>query len=181
MKYSELLNKKIVSIFDGKNEGIIKSFSINKNYRISNLFLDNDKILETKKIFKIGNDCLLIKNSNVFLIATLAQNNNFLGKEVFDLDGNFLGKICDINISNKFEIKSFLTNKTEFSNKQIVCNKTSIIINTKDTHFNLNHFKPSKNIINKKSTQQVMITKQIPIKAVSQNFLIKKHYTKTNL
>ena len=75
MRLSDLQNKDIVSVSDGKNIGSIIDVNINNNGNIESLVIeankkflsfnkDNDYIIDWKDITKIGEDVILVHKKN---------------------------------------------------------------------------------------------------------------------
>ena len=178
MNYCELINKKIISIFDGKIYDFKIEGIFNKQHKLSKFLLFNElnqtKTIDIKDIFKIG-EYLIIKNDKKFFVTTTEKTENFLNKTVFDIDGNCFGKVLDYVLDDKFFITKIITEKTEFSPDKIITNKEIIIINCENTNFKQFHFKPKTKIeIEKIPAQKVVITNKIPIKVTSPGILGKK-------
>ena len=93
MNFTKLIGMTVVSAYDGKSEGFISDVVFNKNYtQIKSLVIVNNleekQILNTNKVYKLGEDIILIKNSSAFIVGTLQENKNgIINKQTYDING----------------------------------------------------------------------------------------------
>ncbi len=177
MNYSTLINKDVISIYDGQTIGktLFGIFGKQKLLKLVIQHNDSNIILDVKNIFSFKFDNIMIKNNTNLVIAQSENQNHFLQKNVVSVLGQNLGNIVDIIFDEKFFITKIITNKTEFCLRDIVTNKEKIIINDKNGSYKNFQFAPKKKIeIAKNLNQKVQITTKIPIKVTSGSFLIGK-------
>ncbi len=179
MKYTNLIGQKVVSIFDGKIDSYVIDILFSKNGKISKIILadienENSKVLEFKNIFCFGKDCIMVKNCEKILVGEFSNKNPLINKDVFDVTGNFLGKVCEIEIIDYY-ISKICTESNSFDIKDIISLSGVIVIN-KNTKFKKHNFSPKKqNILNTKSSQPVtVLSSKIPIKVTAHTYLVGK-------
>ncbi|MBR1925419.1 MAG: hypothetical protein IJ837_01015 [Clostridia bacterium] len=177
MNYTNLINKKVVSVYEGKVEGIVFEILFNKNFKLTKLIIKTSdeqfKTLNTKDVFCFD-ECIVIKNNSKLIVSENENKESYLNKEVITLDGKILGTVVDLNIEN-LKIKEILTLKTAINPEKIVSNNNIIIVNNSEKTYKKHQFKPKNKIIIKQSNnQKVVITSKIPIKVVPNNSLIGK-------
>ena len=177
MNYTQLLNKEVISIFDGQKCGKVHCGNFNHSGKLSSLIIsDNEKFqtLDIKDIFACANDCIMIKNNTKLIVANHA-NNKLLHKEVFTISGKCVGHVSDIIVNEKFYIDKIITNSAEFSFNQIIKNNNIIVINDENSHYKPHQFAPKAMVTAKSIPQQkVVITTKIPIKVNSKSFFLGK-------
>ena len=177
MNYTNLLNKNVISIFDGAVCSKIRQGVI-KNGRLVYLVLQNDDkkiILKVKDIFSYSFDSIMIKNKQKLIITNNENEPSFLDKEVFTATGKQMGKVVDIIFNEHFVVQKIITEKCEFDSQKIIVNNDIIIINEQNSNYHLKNFKPTNKInIPEKPEQKVVITSKIPIKVIAGNFLVGK-------
>jgi len=183
MNYKNLIGQKIISIYDGKIDSYVIDAVFKDNRKLSKFIIadienETQKILEIKNIFHLGLDGILISNVNKLIIAEYDYSKNlYMNKEIFDVNGNNLGKVVDIQLSQKLEIEKFITTKGFFEPHQIINVNYIIIINNSQTKYKKWRFAPKKSVITQATaTQPVTINAtQIPLRVISShNSLIGK-------
>jgi len=183
MNYKNLIGQKVISIYDGKIDSYVIDAVFKDNRKLSKFIIadienENQKILEIKNIFHLGSDGILISNVNKLIIAEYDYSKNlYMNKEIFDIEGNDLGKVTDIQLSQKLEIENFITTKGNFEPNQIININSIIIINTAQTKYKKCSFAPKRSVITQATaTQPVTInTTKIPLRVISShNSLIGK-------
>lgn len=177
MNYKDLIGQRVISIYDSKVDSYVIDAIFTNNKKLSKFVIvdmenENQKLLETQNVFKIGKGGILIRSSNKLIIAEYAYSKNlYMNKEVFDIQGNSLGKISDISLTQNLEIEQFLTTKNSFKPKQIINVDSIIIINTPNSNYKKSNFTPKKSsVAQTPSMQSVTIhTAKVPIKVLSSN------------
>ncbi len=151
MRYlSELVSKKVLNLYSGKVEGTVKDICFNDGYKkIEYLkIFDNDEeeyIINTNKIYKFGQDSIVIKNAEAMTLSLnlKEKNNNIINYDIFSTSGDFLGKVKDIEFNDKFQTQAIISNETKFSPSQIINVGENVIINDNDkVRIRLSNFKP---------------------------------------
>ena len=147
---SEIISKQVLNIYSGKMEGTIVDAYFDKSFKkiIKLKIFDEDEeeyFLETNKIYTIGKDVCVIKNSVPvlpILNQVALQTNSLVNKQVFSTIGQDLGKIVDVEINNKFEVTSYKTTSTEINPNKILNIAQNIVVNLENKKINLSNFKP---------------------------------------
>lgn len=190
LKLSEIISLPIINLFELKIEGTVENVYIHPTTRkIAYLKIYNEEreeysVLELKNIYKIGKDAVLIANSNKL---TLFENKELILEKMvcplnsfcFDLSGNILGKINEINIE-KNTLHSIETEQNSYPATNIygLSNAVTLIGNNK---VKINRFSPKTkfSFSKAKTAQKVKIESAIPQKEITNyEFLLKRKLTK---
>ena len=112
MQLSEILSKPVLSLYDGTNEGFVINACFNSDLKKLKYLLvsgteqedqETIYIIDVNNIFKIGQDAVMIKNNASLELATnldgLYIPNNPINSNAYTVDGNSLGSIKDITLS----------------------------------------------------------------------------------
>lgn len=193
-KISDLLGKPILSIFDGQLEGFVKSVYFNKKFEKLcwiEFFDDStqeEKIINAKNIYHVGNDALTIKNNDDIYLENLVFNDciNPINLDLYSVDGNKIGKIVDITINEKFLVENIVLTESKIISQKNILNAGKNVVLYKDENENIkvSNFKNKVKITSRKTTNKVKImqtkTKPLPTKIVTKNydFLIGKKIDK---
>lgn len=190
LKLSEIISLPIINLFELKIEGTVENVYIHPTTRkitylkIYNEERDEYSVLELKNVYKIGKDAVLIANSNKL---TLFENKELILEKMvcplnsfcFDLSGNILGKINEINIE-KNTLHSIETEQNSYPATNIygLSNAVTLIGNNK---VKINRFSPKTkfSFSKAKTEQKVKIKSAIPQKEITNyEFLLKRKLTK---
>lgn len=161
IKLSDFIAKPVLSIYEGVNEGVIKTAFFDKKYNKLKYFvmfddMDNEmeeKVLSIDKIYSAGQDAIMVRNDSS--INLLSEVKDKFGKEnpinfsVYNLNGSFIGKISDIKMNDKFNMESFiLSDNTEISIQSFLSSScATMIVKNNESNAMLHHFKPKNNIL----------------------------------
>lgn len=165
-KISNILGKPIISIYDGMMEGYIKNILVDKKMKkvvyfcIFNDESQEEKLVNSNDIYSISHDSLMIKNNeNISLAETIMiEHINPIGFKVFDLNGNFDGKIVDILFDDKFEIEKIFMQEEKILDKKNILNVgNNLIIKNSKKNVKLSSFKPKTKIIGNIETKDVKV------------------------
>lgn len=138
MKLSQLVGKKVFSLYDAKFIGTIFSVTFSTSYeKIKGIYFfdeeDNEFYIDAKNIYNIG-EIVVIKNSSKF--TSLFPTNlpiSIIGKNAITTDGEIM-TIVDCMFDEKYNISSFITEKEKTMNPKtiklvsscVVCSEISI-------------------------------------------------------
>lgn len=179
MKYTSLIGKKVVSVYDGKIDSYVLNITFNKLGKISKFIVsdiaeENTKIITLKNIFKIGENAILVGNLTKFIVSDINSNFSYIGKEVFCTDGCSLGKVLDIEITNN-KICKIETENGNFELKDIISQNEVIVIN-KNTHYKKFNFSPkhTKSVLTESTEKVSILSTKIPVRITSHNLVGKK-------
>ena len=121
-RITEFLGKPVISLLEGNIEGYVKNVVFDKTLKKVKylvIFEDNEfqdeKMLETSKIFNIGENAIVIKNNSCLELVKqeALPITNHINCKVYTTLGKYVGIIADIEINNDFATQSvLLTNQT---------------------------------------------------------------------
>ncbi len=157
LKVSNIISSYVVSVYNGQIEGVVSNILFNEKKRAKYLIISqNDEqflVLDTAKIYKIGDGAVIVKNSNTLdLMASkeLEIKNCFspINSIVVSLNGNFLGYVSDIELDEKLNMKNFVVREGEVINLNNIVNisDSAIIISTDEKKPKLGNFKEKSKI-----------------------------------
>jgi len=129
-KISEIISLPVISLYESQYCGIITNILFDykqKKCKYAIIVNENDnipKILKLSDIFKIGKDCIFIKNKTKIQLESnysqeLESLNNPINLNSYNLDGEYLGCCTDIIINNSFYINEIILDS---SKKLPTCN-----------------------------------------------------------
>lgn len=169
-KVSELISKYLVSLFDGKVEGVVENVLFDERTSRAKYFVvyDNDSeekyVLPISAIYSIGSGAISIKNNSYLTLysnlemelkklCTPVNNNAFM------VNGDYLGVVLDCELDEKYFIKNLTLNTGQTINilQLASFNNNTIIIYDKENKVNIKNFYSKKKITNKKDTRVVSI------------------------
>ncbi len=137
-KVSNIISSFVVSVFDGQVEGVVNNILFNNKKQAKYLIISrNDEeffVLDTKDIYKLGNNTVIIKNSSVLNLMDSKEQEikdcfSPINSIVVNINGDFLGYVIDINLDEKFNIISLDSQENKTVNlKQILNLSESAII-----------------------------------------------------
>ncbi|NCB48271.1 MAG: hypothetical protein EOM55_01380 [Clostridia bacterium] len=147
---SNIVSKKVLNLFSGKIEGTIKSLCFNElcsNVASLKMFSEDDDefLIDSKKVYSIGESAIVIKNASA-MISTINQcnpnENSPINLEVYSMTGDYLGQVCDAELSNNLKLNFLITKTHRIRQDQIVNVGGNIIVNTEDKKIRISDFKP---------------------------------------
>jgi len=147
---SEIVSKPILNLFTGKIEGTVSSIIFDDTYKKIKVLkvFDNDEeeyYLDTSKIYNIGKSSVVIKNSEALTLCLnqiTCKENNPINLDIYNVNGDYIGKLTDIELNDKFEVENFISQNTKLKLKNLVNVGENIIVNTTDKQIKLNSLKP---------------------------------------
>lgn len=194
-KVSNIISSYVISIFDGQIEGVVSNILFDEKKKAKYLIISqNDEqfwVLETSKIYKLGEGAVIIKNAthlNLMESKELEIKNCFspINSIVVSIDGNVVGYVSDIELDNKYNIKNFVARDGQLVGLNSIVNMSdSVIITCNEKKPKLSTFK-NKNTIkinNINSEEKVKILEKndtiLPNRIVTNyNFLINRKVSK---
>lgn len=123
-KISSYISKKVISLNDANQIGYVLNIVFDDNLKFFTglIVLDEESentfILQKSDIKAVGEDCVMVKDSNVLEFYISSLSNNPISKIVYDCHGNMLGKVLDVEIVGK-NVKKIITDKCEFPQRFI--------------------------------------------------------------
>lgn len=107
MLASEIVSKKVLSVYEAKYVGIVENVLINKRSHklmFLKIYCETNNeyyLINNKNIYNIGNDAILIKNATCLHLLESMDGwqdkcYNPINTRLFDIKGNKVGMVCDI-------------------------------------------------------------------------------------
>jgi len=156
-KLSEVLSKPILSLFNGRIEGTIKTAIFDKKLQKIKYFTffneneQNDEyIIPSSRIFAIGENALVVKNSSCIEPLSNFEPqinlNNPINLHVFTTKGKSLGNIIDVIFTEKFVVEKFLlSNNTPVNIAELASfSENALIIQDEKEKVNVSKFSEQK-------------------------------------
>ena len=152
MYLSELLQKPILSLYEGELLGNINKvfFDKNKN-KIKNFKILNDDdvsyYLEPKSIYSIGKHATTIKNKQSLVLSLNIDENNLcllpIDVKVYSLQGEYLGIVKDYTFSEKFELENLILDNQQLINISDIASSStnSIVVYYSQERVNISNFR----------------------------------------
>ncbi|MBQ8749892.1 MAG: PRC-barrel domain-containing protein [Clostridia bacterium] len=140
MKFSNLLSKSVLSLYNGSNEGVVISgYFDDKLKKLIALevvsqddsTLTDEYLLFVKNIYNIGQDAITIKNNSLLDLKITAKELNDsspINCLAYKTNGELIGKITDIDFDDKFSIKSFIIEHLELDASKVASHSKGTII-----------------------------------------------------
>ena len=167
-KISDIISTPVISLYEGEHIGIIYNIMFDYRQKKCNfacILNENDNIprlIKFKDIFKIGNDCIFIKNLTCLDLETncekeMEENTNPINLKVYNLSCEFLGTSHDIIVDDNFRISQIVLNNGKIIERNDILNigKSTIIVGS---DVSIQKFKPVvKSITIQNSPKKVMI------------------------
>lgn len=166
-KISNIISMPIISIYESEYFGIVYNVMIDCKYKKIKyicILNENDnipRIVSVDDIYKIGNDCIFIKNKECVSLQInyeheLQKYSNPINLIAYDLEGKYLGIVNDANIDNKNKIEEFIINSKNYKITDILnIGNSALLVNNKK--FDIRKFKPKQSIKIPDNTQKVLM------------------------
>ena len=167
-KISNLIGSSVYTINNCTNCGYVFSFTLNKTKsKITSLLIYDDNLdvnysVPVRKVFSF-NSQVMLKNETALNVIADTYLSTIINAQVFDIFGESLGRIVDIEFDDKFVIKSIITTKCSFLPKQIINYGNDLVfVNSLNTRYPLSFFKPTKKSMIKNNLMSVEVLSTIP-------------------
>lgn len=152
MYISELLEKPILSLYEGELLGNIKRIYFDKTRKkIKSFEIVNDEdisyCLLPKFIYTLGKHAITIKNKqNIILSLNEDMSSNIvlpLNVKVYSLQGEYLGIAKDYSLNEKFLLENIVLDNEQLIsiNDVASCSATSVVVYCNDNHKNIKSFR----------------------------------------
>lgn len=173
-KISEIISSPVISLYESEFQGTIYNIIFDcKTLKCKFLCVLNEednieKFIDLNNIYKVGKNCVFIKNISLIELKSnfdyhVCNHSSLINLPIYDLNGNYIGIVSDIELDNKFNLEKIYLNNEQFieHNKLLNFGKTIILIS--DISINLTKFKPKLKTINKnQNSNKVIILSQSP-------------------
>lgn len=164
MYLSDLLQKPILSLYEGEILGSINKIYFNKIKNKITCFevLDEEDLnycLQPKFIYTVGKHAITIKNKQNLILSLNYIDNNYsilpINVKIYSLQGEYLGVVKDYIVNDKFILETLiLDNQNQINFSEIASiSSNSVVVYYDQKHININTFryriKPKTNNDNK--------------------------------
>ncbi len=137
MNASEIISKKVYSIEEGCEVGYVLNFSIDKAMSklefltIVSLQEENEFVLKTEDVSSLTESAVFINCSKLLNFDANAEANNPIGKKIFSVEGNVLGRVEDVEL-DKYKVKKIIGSACEILPKHVYsCGRDCIFFSKK--------------------------------------------------
>ncbi len=168
-KISEIISSNVISLYEGEELGYVHNIAFDyKTKKCKYLYILNEEenLINVAKfcdIYKIGIDCIYIKNSSLIELENnherdLSKCKSPLNLKIYDTSGKYLGVCHDIEIDDNNSIISLILDEEKKIDADNIINIGSVII-IGEKKIALSKFKPDKSIkvAKKPSNEKVVI------------------------
>lgn len=155
-KISNIISMPIISIYESEYFGIVYNVMIDSKYKKIKyicILNENDNIprlVSINDVYKIGNDCIFIKNKECVTLEINHENelknySNPINLIAYDYEGKYLGIVNDAICNSKHKIEEFIINNKSYNINDIfnIGNSAILIYNKK---IDVKKFKPKQKI-----------------------------------
>ncbi len=154
MLTTDIISKPIINLYNGNYEGTVKNICFDNKLKKAQwlVFFDEnedveDKVLDINKIHNVGPNAITIRsNEGIYPIISVDGGvclNNPINYIVYNTQGEYIGKVDEVELSNKFTVVNITANGITVDKEQIIsASNNTIIINNNNVKINL---KKSKN------------------------------------
>jgi len=152
MYLNELLQKPILSLYEGEILGEINKIYWDKNKKkIKNFQIFNDEnisyYLEPKSMYANGKHAITIKNKQCLILSLNIDETNLCAlpfdAKVYSFQGEYLGIVKNYSITEKFYIEHLILDNNQIIDIHDVasCSSNSIVIYNNQEHLNISAFR----------------------------------------
>jgi len=153
-KISNIISLPIISIYESENVGIVYNITFDhkkKKCKFFCVFNEEDNLmylLDINNILTIGKSCVFIKNKSVLILkenADMEYNEclNPINFKCYNLEGNEIGYVSDIEINNKYLINNIILNDGQAVSSEKIANIGNLFL-ISDKKIKISNFRPQK-------------------------------------
>ena len=137
MKFSTLIGKKVISLYDRCIAGVTIGATFKDNLRkISHLVIEDnledglfdELYVDVKNLFSYSGDALVIKNNYALKSLGEASTLSPIGLEVYSIKGASLGKIVDLELDDKFVVQKYITQTNQIDSSSVAGINSGIML-----------------------------------------------------
>lgn len=156
-KISDLISMPVISMYEGNHIGIIYNMLFDcklKKCKYITILDEKENIPKTihiNNIYKIGKECVFIKNEECIELSCCNDNELFtyinpINMKVYNLNGESLGTCIDIKLNQNHSIEEIIINNSKTINSNEIFNIGKKIILINNNSLTLSKFKPKTKI-----------------------------------
>jgi len=188
-KISEIISMPIITLYESEYIGIVHNIKFDYHKKkCKYIYVLNEKnnlkqIINMSDIYRIGENCLFLKNKDCLKIEETHQLEmenciNPLNLAVYSTNGKYIGTSQDAILNNSMIEYILLNNGQKIKSGDIFNIGNNVILIHDKVKFSISKFKPRQKIINKASNQKVSILSTIAEPPKSQESTISTQNTK---
>lgn len=175
-KVSNFISKKVISIEEGNALGYVLNVIFDERVKtmlglvVVDEESENTFLLSNQNIVSTGENCVMVKDANALEFYLSSFENNPIGKEVYDKQGNCLGRVQDVELYGRL-VRKIITDKCDFPQKYVMkLGKDYLIfgrpLNNKKSTFKSNLSEKNIEIMPKVSIQEnpIILNTESPIR-----------------
>lgn len=150
-KVKDIISMPVLSLYEGELIGQISKIYFDKKLRKIAYFVvscegDLSYILYPKNVYKLGKNAITIKNISCLILNIDDIDDTVLmplNSKTYTIQGEYIGKIEEITVDDKFIINNILLDNEKFLDcKQLAsCSKNTVIMYDENTKVNVSRFK----------------------------------------
>lgn len=152
MYLSELLEKPILSLYEGELLGNISKVFFDKSKKKITSFeiLNEEEInycLTPRHIYTVGKHAITIKNKQNLILSLNQPTDNScqlpINVKVYSIQGEYLGVANDYSITDKYQIENLILDNQQLINFDEIasCSNNSIVVYFSQEHINIKSFR----------------------------------------
>lgn len=185
MQLSNIIGLPVYSIYECERVGYVLNIILGHKFnKICHLIISDEEneaiyTVNMRNIYKINDECILIRNKTKLSVNSV-QSNNIINNTVITLEGK-KDVVQDVLLDQGFNVEKIECQKTSFGCNDILCNANNILIlKNNNTNIKRKNFRPRPKKINVTSVSQPVsildnITRPTPLKVNSSGNIIGKH------
>lgn len=184
-KISELISQYVISLYNGKIEGVIENALFNletgraKHLVVYNYNDDATYVLPINKVYSLGDGAITIRNSSALNLyesreLELIELCNPINNSAFKTSGDLLGIVTDLELDSKFYITHFIINNEQQLAKNMVAsfNNQTLIVQDEKVKVNIKNFYDKTKINPKNADTRIVNILQIKENSSNENINI---------
>ncbi len=156
-KISEIISTPVISLYESELLGIIYNVIIDyrrKTCKFALILDEKDnipRVIRFADIFKLGKDCIFVKNSACVEIQTnidkeLEDCTSIINLNAYNLDGEFIGTSIDAMVDDNYNISEIVLNNQTFVHVSNIINIGNSAILIDYNKVNISRFRPKQKI-----------------------------------
>lgn len=164
MNYLNLVNKKIVAIYENQIVGTVETVLLRPDWKkVVGLKAKDGSgesfFIELRKIFALGEHAIVLRNTTACHKTTKAAVEPFVqGASMLTIHGKSVGTLANVEFDNFGKQVTLLSSdKAKLLPNQIICKDKEMILLTEEPTRKHHHFKPRNQLFALESEKEIMV------------------------